>query len=1098
MKCPKCHKEISDSTAVCPYCHKVLSLECPNCHTQGFSPVCENCGYIILTKCSKCGRTVPTASEKCKCGFPPRTSIAYQECESDEFASVIIEFKALKNIRRQLGSQELFTKFFFRLRNLLTAQFNGIEGKIITYNDIFIVNFNKELSFPTSANKATRFALKLINAFSELNLRILDELKTSLNLNITIIKKSSENLLDNICLDTSVKLLAIKKNEKKYLKGMQIIIDQYVFDCINKEYKTDSLYSIEKNGMSLMVYEIILDNYILPPDEKNADTITEVVPQMIQKPASEVKQEDIYSFKVFDINAKCSFVKTNALAFFEQYQDNKIISIRSAEELGICSYDVVNFFESKGMKVLHAVCSEEMNYKPWSIFEKLFKDFYNLSIHKNFIPENFDIKKFSSIVDLLKFKPRKAATPEDARFAYMEDFGNFLASLNNVVIFIENFEFLDDTSIQTLELYFDRFKNINVQFIFTTDSETSIHSKIKGLLRTPIYTEYSLQKTNIDSILANIKEEATDFIQSFYFEKIKENYNGSLLYFNHAIRYLQEKGILISFENRLLIKNNNSIIIPNTLSGLLKARLKYLSKNMEASMILAYSTFLGERIDFEIFNKLGIKDVNKACMTLEKAGFAYAKNNILYINNFNIIKPVIQDSLKKEAFEFLSKNILANIGKGLDDTTTLLIMGKLGLFKEEYLLLWKNSQFAMTTGDYDAYLKNCLGFLSLIEHIEANINPEDIENNKKEVYQNILMSLYSYSPEKIYSIENVLLIDAINENNNEKIVKLSNLMLQGALISSNYTDALSLLHNILTRMESPTLITSEGAINTKFLLLSLVNIEILFNIGDFAQCTEIANNLLDVLTPDIIDKIKPASFSTNLFVEHILETFRLVAFAKLFLLDKDLDSFFDSVQKALNTDLPDRECIITLKDYLNGKSFSTSNVENASSFSKVIYLIIQEFETHKGKYKTFAQNIYQAKLLASNIHQTQLEMFCDLLIAYSYANIGIKQKAEFIYNDVLEKAEKSAIFNIQTLAKYFIAKMYISDKQYEKAIIIINDTLALLQKYNNQAKILYILFEKLFIETAKLLELDSIDFKSEEQKLTLATENGELSRLVSN
>ena len=221
-----------------------------------------------------------------------------------------------------------------------------------------------------------------------MNLRILDELKTSLNLNITIIKKSSENLLDKICLDTSVKLLAIKKNEKKYLKGMQIIIDQYVFDCINKEYKTDSLYSIEKNGMSLMVYEIILDNYILPPDEKNADTITEVVPQMIQKPASEVKQEDIYSFKVFDINAKCSFVKTYALAFFEQYQDNKIISIRSAEELGICSYDVVNFFESKGMKVLHAVCSEEMNYKPWSIFEKLFKDFYNLSIHKNFIPEN--------------------------------------------------------------------------------------------------------------------------------------------------------------------------------------------------------------------------------------------------------------------------------------------------------------------------------------------------------------------------------------------------------------------------------------------------------------------------------------------------------------------------------------------------------------------------------------------------------------------------------------------------------------------------------------------------------------------------------------
>ena len=52
----------------------------------------------------------------------------------------------MTNIRRLLGSQELFTKFFFRLRNLLMAQFKGIDGKIINYNDTFIINMNKELS----------------------------------------------------------------------------------------------------------------------------------------------------------------------------------------------------------------------------------------------------------------------------------------------------------------------------------------------------------------------------------------------------------------------------------------------------------------------------------------------------------------------------------------------------------------------------------------------------------------------------------------------------------------------------------------------------------------------------------------------------------------------------------------------------------------------------------------------------------------------------------------------------------------------------------------------------------------------------------------
>ena len=44
-------------------------------------------------------------------------------------------------------------------------------------------------------------------------------------------------------------------------------------------------------------------------------------------------------------------------------------------------------------------------------------------------------------------------------------------------------------------------------------------------------------------------------------------------------------------------------------------------------------------------------------------------------------------------------------------------------------------------------------------------------------------------------------------------------MLQGALISANYSDALSLLHNIFIRIPNPTLLV-DGAINTKFLLLS--------------------------------------------------------------------------------------------------------------------------------------------------------------------------------------------------------------------------------------------------------------------------------------
>ena len=422
-------------------------------------------------------------------------------------------------------------------------------------------------------------------------------------------------------------------------------------------------------------------------------------------------------------------------------------------------------------------------------------------------------------------------------------------------------------------------------------------------------------------------------------------------------------------------------------------------------------------------------------------------------------------------------------------------MGKIKLFKEEYLLLWKNSQLAIDTGDFDSYLKNCLGFLSLVEYISENISEEHIENNKKEVYQNIIMSLYSYSPEKIYSIEQILLVDAINREDNEQILKLSNLMLQGALISSNYTDAASLLHNILSRTPNPVLV-SDGSVNSKFFLLSLINIEIQFNMGDFSGCIETAETLLNVINQNILEQIKPASFSMNLFVSHMMETFRLEAFAKIMVLDNDIEEFIEKVKIALGEDLTDKDVIISIKKYLRGNELDIPDTKDLTPFSKTIYLILHEFNDHKDDYKTFAQNIYQAKLLASDIHQTIIERFCDLLIARSYAKLGAVQKAESIYNDIIEKSEKSAIFNIFILAKYFLAKLKISKKEIEGAMLIINDSLALIQNNECTTKIMEFLFEKLLIETVKDSQFKFIDVESEERKFSQIAPDGELARFM--
>ena len=1101
MECPKCHTKLDDNQTVCPRCHKVLLLECPNCKNLSESAVCEKCGYTIVVKCSKCGKINPVTKEKCsKCGFPVKTSLAYQECESDDFASIIVKFGALKNIRRLLKSQELYSKFYYRLKNLLLAQLKGVDCKLIIYNDVFVINMNKELSFATSSNKAARLAIKVVNAFSELNNNIVEELSSPLNLSLTIVKKSSENLQDLIEYENNVKLLNIKKSNKKYLLGLKIILDQDVCDNIGKDYKTDSLYSIEENGRTIMFYEIVLDDYVLPPSKDDDENIAPVHKASLPKSKPENEEKDIYAFKVFDINAKCTFDRVpaasllNRMSALDFANKDKILAIRGDCNLQPSSQDLVKFFESKDYKVLSVTCTESMNYKPWGFFDAVLRDFWGLSFHNKF-NQGLDIKNHKALFDLLMFKPVKAMSPEDARFAYMEHIGKFLSSLQKTVILVEGFEYLDDTSIQTLELYFDRFKNIKTNFVFVTSSEHAVHTKIKGLLRTPCYTEITLKKSSIDSLLSTLKSDAADFIQSFYFEKIRENFDGSLLYFETALSYLKETNVLLDFDNKLIIKSHKSVILPSSLKDLYKAKIKHLSKNMDLSLILAYSAILSSRIDFQTLAALEIKDIEKNAKLLQDAGLVRVIDGIIYINNYNLVSSVILASLKKDILEFLCKNILAKIGKGLDDTSSITVMGKLSCFKEEYLLLWRNSQFGMNTGDYDAYLKNCLGFLSLVEHI-GDLDPEAVENNKKEVYSNILLCLYSYSPAKIYYIENLLLADAIKEGDDEKIVKLSNLMLQGALISSNYTDALSLLHNILSRMQQPVMLV-DGAVNTKFLLLSLVNIEILYNIGDFRQCADTASEILDVLTPEILDKVKPASFSANLFVSHILETFRLAGFAKLYLLDKDLNEFFEKIKLSLNAELPEKDCILTVKDYLAGKEYAVSNIESASPFSKVIFLILQEISVLKDDYKRFAQNIYQAKLLAADLHQYEFELFCDLLIAYAYSKIGIPQKAQSIYTDVLNKAEKSAMFNTLALARYFAAKLKLASQKTDEAFLYINDTLAMLQKFNNQSKIIYALFEKLYIQAAQEQGFAAVDVESENQKLLAVNSDNALSRILS-
>ena len=155
---------------------------------------------------------------------------------------------------------------------------------------------------------------------------------------------------------------------------------------------------------------------------------------------------------------------------------------------------------------------------------------------------------------------------------------------------------------------------------------------------------------------------------------------------------------------------------------------------------------------------------------------------------------------------------------------------------------------------------------------------------------------------------------------------------------------------------------------------------------------------------------------------------------------------------------------------------------------------MQEFSLHINDIKTFAKNIHQAKLLAIDIHQVQLEYLCDLLIGYSYARSGILTKAAAIYDDVLNKAQNSSIFNIIMLANYFKSLLLVDKNEPDEALRIINDSLGMLQNYSNKMFLFYVLFEKLLVDLCVSENIEEIDINSEKQKLALIAEDGKFAR----
>ena len=230
--------------------------------------------------------------------------------------------------------------------------------------------------------------------------------------------------------------------------------------------------------------------------------------------------------------------------------------------------------------------------------------------------------------------------------------------------------------------------------------------------------------------------------------------------------------------------------------------------------------------------------------------------------------------------------------------------------------------------------------------------------------------------------------------------------------------------------------------------MSLIHIDILFNLGAMKDCIELGYRVLNVVTQENIPKLIPEGMDENVFMFRLYDTVGFVALANIISLTGSVKQFLSIIKQDIPPLPSSYGYFNQLEDLIFGrlKTVEKFDISPDDRFAPSISLILNAFVKCKRDIKAFSENIYKAKLCAKNQMLHKLEKFCDLMMAYICIMSDYSDKAEHIIVDIIQTGKNSGMSDIQMLAWYFMSSLYINEKHYDLAYGVINNALIFLEK----------------------------------------------------
>lgn len=1095
MECPKCGLDIDEKTTVCPNCKKVLKVVCPICKTINKTNTCKKCGYVIITKCNKCGKINQTVDKKCrKCSFSTEQSVILNEANTDNFAMMTIDFPNVNDLRNLLGSVQLLNKFKIKLDKIIFDCAKTVNARRQVVNNTYILRFVKDYTFNSSVNTAVTTGLKILTEVTKMNYKLTNKKNATVRCNMFLLRRSVNDNPYEFKSGFNISMVKQSDSKKdKVLNTFQVIADGHVEDSLDPIYRTSPLNSVMIKNEMVMFHEMEVNSHIHINYEELEEREEEeiIVPNFVQNLLVEQDKLDgealskletpydsdaIYDIETIRFNEiQCDFIRTENIDVFYhvvnklQECPQSIVAIKTPPLYVPYSLKIIQSIEELGIykNIISLTCYDEMKYAPYTFFRDLVSAVFEYTVSQKLFSTN-DFSMFRSIdpesmiKDLITFKERGIENPEDTRFTYFDIFLTLLQAIPNTLIFVENFDKIDSSSYDVLKYLFEAFDKLKISYLISYDTNFSLHQDTYSLMSKPYYTEITLKPTAFEKMIEENKYYYRNIMDSFYFHRIAKYSYGSILFLDIAIQYLIECGVYSAGEDSIELVNPKTIIIPSSLSKLVKRRLNLLEDDPEATKFLATCVLLGTRIDQQTIRSLGYDNLEEIIDKLSNMGYIYFWNNCMYFPNYNLLRDNILDTL--------SKKTLAEIGTELFDKVFVdempnpvkaYLYGLLDDQKSEFLE-WENlAKINLSMGDFSAYLHCAHRIIELLNKNTDEEKQEEIDKYKLDLYENISNNLYEYLPDKSSDIAEMTLEKLAEAGENDKVVTLCNKMIQGCLTAGNYTHALELTHRVLSLIPNASIDPARPDFNKYFFLMSLVHIEILFNMGAFEDCLDVGYRVLNVVNDANMELLRPEYFEKEPFEKIILDAIGFVAISNILQLKGNVHEFLGIVKRDLPKVPPSYDIFIALQDLVFGRppSYSPVMVSEGDKFSGLLYHIMEAFYKYSNDCNGFAEEIYEAKRLAKFNRLHQIELFCDLLIGYAYVNLESFNKASLIIYKIIKKTGDYGMTNLLFVAWYVMSEMHIREGKYTVAYGIVNNSIIQLEKADHSSDYLILLFK---------------------------------------